>query len=66
MRTAGIWMLVFGIGAFVLPFMGLQFKILAVFGEALPYVAGGLAVVGAILLALSFRGGPQPQTQEHK
>jgi hypothetical protein len=57
-------MLVLGIGAFVLPYMGLQFKILAIFGDSLPYVAGGLAVVGAIVLAISFRGGPQTQTQQ--
>ena len=66
MLSAGIWMLVLGIGAFVLPLMGLQFKILAVFGDSLPYVAGGLTAVGAVLLAMSFRGGPQPQTQQQK
>lgn len=64
MRSAGIWMLVLGIGAFVLPYVGLQFKILAIFGDSLPYVAGGLAAVGAIVLAISFRGGPQPQAQQ--
>ena len=63
MRTWGIWMMVFGVGAFVLPYVGLQFKILSIFGEALPMVAGGLAVVGAILLGLSFRGAPQEQGQ---
>jgi hypothetical protein len=64
MRNGGIWLLVLGVGAFVLPYFGLQFKILNVFGDALPMVAGGIAVVGAILLALSFRGGsqaPQPK-----
>ena len=55
MRSWGIWMLVLGIGSFVLPYMGLQFKILSLFGESLPIVAGGMAVVGAVLLALSFR-----------
>lgn len=64
MRSGGIWLLVLGIGAFVLPYFGLQFKILSVFGDALPMVAGGVAVVGAILLALSFRAGSQaPQTK---
>ena len=43
MRSAGIWMLVLGVGAFVLPYFGLQFKILSIFGDALPMVAGGNA-----------------------
>ncbi len=59
MRNTGIWLLVFGLGAFVLPYFGLQFKILSIFGQALPIVAGGMAVVGAIVLALSFRSAPQ-------
>lgn len=64
MRTWGIWLLVLGVGAFILPYFGLQFKILNVFGEALPMVAGGIAVVGAVMLALSFRAGSQaPQTK---
>lgn len=64
MRTWGIWLLVLGVGAFILPYFGLQFKILNVLGEALPMVAGGIAVVGAAMLALSFRGGSQaPQTK---
>jgi hypothetical protein len=61
MRSAGIWMLVLGVGAFVLPYFGLQFRILSVFGEALPMVAGGLALLGAVLLGLSFRAAPQAQ-----
>jgi hypothetical protein len=60
MRSGGIWLLVLGLGAFILPYVGLQFKILSVFGDALPMVAGGIAVVGAALLAWSFRAGSQP------
>lgn len=64
MRSWGIWLLVLGVGAFILPYFGLQFKILNVFGDALPLVAGGIAVVGAVLLALSFRAASQaPQTK---
>jgi hypothetical protein len=64
MRNSGIWLIVLGVGAFVLPYFGLQFKILSVFGDALPMVAGGVAVVGAVMLALSFRAGSQaPQTK---
>ena len=56
--------MVLGAGAFVLPYFGLQFKILSVFGDALPMVAGGIALAGAVMLALSFRAGSQaPQTK---
>jgi hypothetical protein len=61
MRSTGIWLLVLGVGAFILPYFGLQFKILSVFGDSLPMAAGGVAVVGAVLLALSFRAAPQEQ-----
>jgi hypothetical protein len=64
MRSWGIWLLVLGVGAFVLPYFGLQFKILNVLGDSLPLVAGGIAVAGAVLLALSFRAGSHaPQTK---
>jgi hypothetical protein len=63
MRSAGIWMLVLGVGAFILPYFGLQFKILAIFGDALPMVAGGMAVAGAVMLALSFRAAPQAESK---
>jgi hypothetical protein len=32
----GIYLLMFGVGAFILPMVGLQFTILSVFGESLP------------------------------
>jgi hypothetical protein len=64
MRSSGIWLLVLGVGAFILPYFDLQFKILNVFGDALPMVAGGIAVIGAVLLAMSFRASSQaPQTK---
>ena len=63
MRSAGIWMVVLGVGAFILPYFGLQFKILAIFGDALPMVAGGIAVVGAVVLALSFREAPHAESK---
>jgi len=63
MRNAGIWLLVFGVGAFVLPYVGLQFKILSMFGDSLPMVAGGMAVAGAVMLALSFRSVPEAQSK---
>lgn len=63
MRSAGIWLMILGVGAFILPYFGLQFKILAIFGETLPLVAGGMAVVGAVVLALSFRAAPQAESK---
>ena len=59
MRNTAIFLLVLGVGAFVLPMMGLQFKILSLFGEATPMVAAGMAVVGGVMLFLSFRGGKE-------
>jgi uncharacterized membrane protein YgdD (TMEM256/DUF423 family) len=53
MRSWGIYLLIFGIGAFVLPMMGLQFKLLSLLGNATPLVAGLLILAGIILLVLS-------------
>ena len=50
MRTAGIYCLIFGVGSLVLPLVGLQFRLLSLFGAATPVVAVGLIVVGGVLL----------------
>ena len=55
MRQWGIYLLIFGVGAFLLPIVGLQFTILSVFGESLPLVAGAMAVAGCAVLCLSYR-----------
>lgn len=55
MRNTGVLLLVIGVGSFVLPMFGLQFKLLRVLGDATPYVGAGLAVVGGILLLVSLR-----------
>lgn len=57
MRNTGIWLLVLGGGSFVLPMFGLQFRILDILGEARPFVAGAMALVGAVMVAISFRSG---------
>ena len=57
LRGWGITLLILGIGSFILPLMNLQFRLLNVFGEATPFLGAGLAVVGAVLLVLSFRSG---------
>ena len=63
MRNTAIFLVLLGVGAFVLPMFGLQFKILSLFGEATPMVAGGMAFVGAVMLFMSFRSGPEAQSK---
>jgi hypothetical protein len=63
MRNTAIFLLVLGVGAFVLPMFGVQFKILSLFGAATPMVAGGMALVGAVMLFMSFRSGPAAQSK---
>lgn len=55
MRQWGIYLLIFGVGAFILPMIGLQFKILNVFGESLPLVAVAMALAGGVMVGLSYR-----------
>ena len=55
MRPSGIYLLIFGAGAFILPMAGLQFSIRTVFGESLPLVAGAMAVAGGLMVGLSYR-----------
>jgi hypothetical protein len=57
MRSTGIWLLILGGGSFILPMFGLQFRLLDLLGDARPIVAGAMAVVGVVLLALSFKSG---------
>jgi hypothetical protein len=63
MRNTAIFLVLLGVGAFVLPMFGLQFKILSIFGEARPMVAGGMVLVGAVMLFMSFRSGPEAQSK---
>jgi hypothetical protein len=53
MRSWGIYLLIFGIGSFLLPMMGLQFKLLSLLGNSTPIVGGVLTVAGIVLLVLS-------------
>jgi uncharacterized membrane protein YgdD (TMEM256/DUF423 family) len=53
MRSWGIYLLIFGIGSFLLPMMGLQFKLLSLLGSSTPIVGGVLTVAGIVLLVLS-------------
>lgn len=49
MRSWGITLLVIGVGAFILPLIGVQFILVSIFGNAQYAVAGVLAVVGLIM-----------------
>jgi hypothetical protein len=55
----GIYLLIFGVGSFILPMIGLQFMILSVFGASLPLVAGVMAVAGVVMVSLSYRQSAQ-------
>jgi hypothetical protein len=56
MRNWGIFCLILGVGAFVLPMMDMQFRLLNVLGEEnTPLLAGLLIVVGVVLVGLSMR-----------
>ncbi|HUT14154.1 MAG TPA: HEAT repeat domain-containing protein [Thermoguttaceae bacterium] len=52
---AGAVSAAFGLSAMVLPFVGLQFKAIATFGEFVPYVAAIFAVLGAGLVFYALR-----------
>ncbi len=54
-RGLGAMMFFFGAGGFVLPFFGLQFKLLNLLGESQSYVAGALAIVGILVMIFGGR-----------
>ena len=61
MKSFGWFLIIMGVGSFILPLFGLQFKIMRLFGDS-PIVAIIMAVVGIALLALS--GGKGNQTEK--
>lgn len=64
MRGWGITALLFGIGGFILPLMGLRNRLLSLFGDSTPYIAGGLVILGLVLVGLSFAGDNQQDQQD--
>ena len=50
MKRAGIYLLVIGVGAFILPSFGLQFRILPLLGSSTYIVAGLVALAGLGLI----------------
>ncbi len=51
MKGIGIWLLVLGVGSFILPLMGMQFRLVSVFGEYAPFAAVGMIGIGGLLTA---------------
>ncbi len=67
MRRLGIWLGVIGLLGLILPQMGLQLRILSIFGRSTPAITGVLLVVGIILVVISFvtaGGVKQNETSE--
>ena len=52
MARFGVMLLILGIGSFILPLFGMQFRLLAIFGDAQPIVALVMAALGGVLLFL--------------
>ena len=59
MRKFGSTMLILGVGSFILPMIGLQFKILNLFGDKVPFISIGLIIFGLILILI----GKDEETQ---
>jgi hypothetical protein len=55
MHHWGISLMTLGVGAFVLPMFGMQFRIMNAFGDSVPVVASCMAVAGVALVGLSYR-----------
>lgn len=55
MERAGWLLTILGVGSFILPLMGLEFRIMRIFGDAAPIAAIVVAVVGVVLLVMSRR-----------
>lgn len=65
MRSLGVWLIIFAVGSFLLPMLGMQFIILAWIGMWGPTVAlmiqGGMLALGILLIVVSVVGGrPRP------
>ncbi len=52
MKGWGVFCIILGVGSFILPKMGVQFKLISIFGEAAPVVGGVLVLLGVVLLVI--------------
>jgi hypothetical protein len=66
----GVLLLALGIGSFILPAMGMQFKLVSIFGQYQGIAGGVMAAVGALLLVAGFlmdkKGGGAEKKDEKK
>jgi hypothetical protein len=60
MRGWGITFLILGVGSILLPMIGMQFCLMSFFGDATPIVGGILAVVGLVMVIVSYLPGNRP------
>ena len=54
-RGLGGTMMILGIGSFILPLFGFQFRIMEIFGNGQLYAAIALIIIGLFLLIMSTR-----------
>ena len=55
MERVGWLLVIFGVGSFVLPWVGLEFRLMRIFGDYTLIAAVGMAVVGAVLVVMARR-----------
>jgi hypothetical protein len=55
MKKLGTYLLIFGVGSFVLPLFGLQFKLFSAMGESQGMVGAGAVVLGGLLMVMGGR-----------
>jgi len=56
-KSIGAYLLLFGIGTFILHAMGMEFRLMRVFGENQNLAAAGMTVLGAILYVIGMKQG---------
>ncbi len=62
MVRTGLGLILIGVGSFILPLVGMQFRIIDLFGPAAPVVSIGMAIVGVVLLIMgNATGGGSPR-----
>lgn len=60
MIQTGVWVLILGLGSFILPMFGFQFRILSIFGDAAPLVGIILTILGIVLLVVGISKNKKP------
>ncbi len=50
MRGWGVMLVIIGLGSFVLPMVGIQFRLISIFGEYQLFAAIGMVVIGGVMI----------------